>query len=210
MHPLGDQNFYELLEVSPESSLEEIARAYQIVRSTYETSSLATYSIFSDEEAQDIRRRVEEAYAVLSDAGLRREYDGRLGQRQLAARSPEPVPQRRASHAAELARDPYVARSPRMDLELEESLEPADGVFDGPVLRRIRLSRGVELEEISATTKINQTYLGFIEEERFNDLPAPVYVRGFLREYARCLRLDPRRVTESYMEQYQDRIRGRR
>ena len=81
-------------------------------------------------------------------------------------------------------------------------------MFDGAVLRRIRLSRGVEIEEISELTKINQTYLRFMEEDRYHDLPAPVYIRGFLREYAKCLRLDPRRVTESYLERLRERTGG--
>jgi flagellar biosynthesis protein FlhG len=63
----------------------------------------------------------------------------------------------------------------------------------------------VELEDISVTTKINETYLRFIEENRYQDLPAPVYVRGFLREYAKCLHLDPNRVTQSYMERLSTR-----
>jgi flagellar biosynthesis protein FlhG len=89
-------------------------------------------------------------------------------------------------------------------------VEPEDGVYDGPVLRRIRLSRGVELEDISVTTKINETYLRFIEENRYQDLPAPVYVRGFLREYSKCLHLDPNRVTQSYMDRLSSRPGGPR
>jgi len=138
---------------------------------------------------------------VLSDARLRREYDARL--RRDGAGAPAPRP----------AREPIAARQPPpapplpgwtpvtqpATLELDEPAEPTDGVYDGRALRRIRLSRGIELEEIAAVTKINETYLRYLEEDRYPDLPAPVYVRGFLREYARYLRLDPGRVTESYM-----------
>ena len=44
--------------------------------------------------------------------------------------------------------------------------------------------------------------LRFIEEERFADLPARVYVRGFVGAYASCVGLDPRRVVESYMPRF--------
>jgi flagellar biosynthesis protein FlhG len=58
----------------------------------------------------------------------------------------------------------------------------------------------VEIDQIAVTTKINPTYLRFIEEEKFQDLPAPVYVRGFVGAYARCIGLDPERVVSGYMK----------
>jgi len=42
--------------------------------------------------------------------------------------------------------------------------------------------------------------LRLIEDERFGELPAPVYVRGFLVEIAKYLRLPPRLIADSYME----------
>jgi flagellar biosynthesis protein FlhG len=197
----AERDFYEVLEVSPEATLQEIERAYRIARATYQPSSVATYSLWSEAETAEILRRVEEAYVVLSDARLRREYDARL------RRDLGPAPARPAREPA--ARPPAAppvpgwtpvgSAAPPPALDLDLGVEPEDGVYDGRTLRRIRLSRGIELEEISAVTKINETYLRYLEEDRYPDLPAPVYVRGFLREYARYLRLDPRRVTDSYM-----------
>jgi flagellar biosynthesis protein FlhG len=77
------------------------------------------------------------------------------------------------------------------------------GSYDGPRLRRARLLRGVEIEQIADVTKVNPTYLHFIEEERFNELPATVYVRGFVSAYARCLGLEPSGVSLSYVERIQ-------
>lgn len=200
MRSLSDQNFYETLDISSEASLQSIERAYRIARATYQPSSAATYSVFSEEESSEILRRVEEAYSVLSEARLRREYDARLRREQLpdrtlATREPRPTPP---------SVDPSPA-PPQVEMDLEDSLEPEDGVYDGPVLRRIRMSRGIELEEISVLTKINELYLQFIESNRYHDLPAPVYLRGFVREIAKCLRLDARQVTESYMQIYHQR-----
>ena len=206
MRPLRQQKFYELLEVPPEATLQEIARAYKIARATYQPSSTSTYSVYSDEENRDILRRVDEGYVVLSDARLRGEYDARLGRAEIDARGEAPVV---ADAPEDAARAVYPSHTPEADLELEESIEPEDGVFDGAVLRRIRLSRGVELDDISERTKINETYLRFIEDERYADLPSPVYVRGFLVEYAKSLRLDPRKVTESYLERLRKRTGSR-
>jgi hypothetical protein len=47
-------------------------------------------------------------------------------------------------------------------------------------LRKIRQTRGIELSDISQRTKISERYLRAIEEERFADIPAAVYVRSYV------------------------------
>ena len=84
------------------------------------------------------------------------------------------------------------------EADLDGGLAPENGVFDGDVLRRIRVSLGIELEEIVATTKINEHHLRAIEGNRYDALPPPVYLRGFLRQIAKCLSLDPAAVADSY------------
>ncbi len=58
-------------------------------------------------------------------------------------------------------------------------------------------------------TKVQGETLQFIEANRYHELPAPVYLRGFLKEIAKCLRLDPARVANSYMQGYRDTREGR-
>ena len=77
-----------------------------------------------------------------------------------------------------------------------------DAEMTGEFLRKIRQTRGIELSDISQRTKISERYLRAIEEERFADMPAAVYVRGYVMEYARALRMDAHRVTESYLARY--------
>jgi flagellar biosynthesis protein FlhG len=72
-------------------------------------------------------------------------------------------------------------------------------VLSGAELRRIREARGVSLRHIASVTKIGMRYLEYIEEDRFALLPAPVYLRGFLQEYARLVGIDPRRTADAYM-----------
>jgi flagellar biosynthesis protein FlhG len=84
-----------------------------------------------------------------------------------------------------------------------EALAEEGGEFDGARLRRSRLRAGIELEDISGITKITPSYLRFIEEDRYGELPAPVYVRGFVRAYADCVGLDSTRVATSYMKKFE-------
>jgi cytoskeleton protein RodZ len=68
----------------------------------------------------------------------------------------------------------------------------------GEWLKRQRELREISLREVSDTTKINLRYLVALEENRFSTLPAPVFARGFLREYARYVGLDPDEVINYY------------
>jgi hypothetical protein len=68
-------NYYEILEVSADAPSHEIHRAYQRARETYSQDNPALYSMFSAEEARELLRMIEEAFAVLSNTSLRRSYD---------------------------------------------------------------------------------------------------------------------------------------
>jgi cytoskeleton protein RodZ len=60
----------------------------------------------------------------------------------------------------------------------------------GQTLRQRREALGYTLEEVQAATKIRLRYLQAIEAGRAQDLPGPVYTRGFIRSYANFLELD--------------------
>ncbi|HEV7215219.1 MAG TPA: RodZ domain-containing protein [Chloroflexota bacterium] len=60
----------------------------------------------------------------------------------------------------------------------------------GQQLREAREARGLSVDDVARGTRIRAAYIRALEEERFADLPAPVYVRGFLRNYATFLGLD--------------------
>src|SRR4030095_13037375 len=68
----------------------------------------------------------------------------------------------------------------------------------GQALREARLERGIELSEVERVTKIRVKFLRAMEEERWEELPEPVYARGFLSAYARYLDLDDGPLVEEY------------
>jgi len=78
------------------------------------------------------------------------------------------------------------------------SAGPETATFGG-WLRREREARDVTLAEIADVTKISKAYLQALEDERFDVLPAPVFAKGFLREYAKYVGLDPDEVVNSYL-----------
>ena len=75
---IDDMNYYELLEVSYRATAQEIHKAYERVRKIYDPNSIALYSLFSPEETEKIRQRVEDAYRTLIYDENRRDYDRTL------------------------------------------------------------------------------------------------------------------------------------
>lgn len=68
-------NYYELLDVAPDAGNLDIIRAYRRAKLTYQSDSMATYSLFEEAELDRIRSEIERAYRTLSDPELRRAYD---------------------------------------------------------------------------------------------------------------------------------------
>jgi cytoskeleton protein RodZ len=76
-------------------------------------------------------------------------------------------------------------------------------VFElGSSLREARIRHGYDLAEAEAATKIRTKYLNALEEERFEVLPAPTYVKGFLHSYAEFLGLDGQLYVDEYNARY--------
>jgi cytoskeletal protein RodZ len=69
------------------------------------------------------------------------------------------------------------------------------------MLRRSREQRGYTLEAIATRTKIPLNSLNLIEEDRFEDLPGDIFVRGFLKSYCQALSMEDASVLEAYFEQ---------
>src|SRR3954471_3053490 len=68
----------------------------------------------------------------------------------------------------------------------------------GEELRREREIRGISVKEIADATKISKRFLEAIERNDHKTLPAPVFTRGFVREYARYLGLNAEEMVNRY------------
>ncbi len=83
---------------------------------------------------------------------------------------------------------------------------PMPGLFslegqevNGQLLKRLREGRGLSLEAMVEATKIRKPYLMAIEEQDLENLPARVYLRGFLTQIARVLRVDKEKLADGYL-----------
>ena len=77
------------------------------------------------------------------------------------------------------------SREPAADIAHEDVRSP------GAVLRAAREARGESVSEVAFALKLNPRQIAALEADNFSALPGMAFVRGFLRNYARYLGLDP-------------------
>ncbi len=303
------QNYYDILDINPDASPNEIRQAYLKTKSAYSKGSPALYSLFDMEETKSIVGQIEEAYLVLSNPEKRKEYDkvhGFFSANESPMGSEKSAPTNNASQkqrvlqsnrtgdpahvaaihtfgsgfqsqpafgetpgetqnaskdfndlpsmeaVAEAKRDPkeytreeephrlrynssnfgesepastsksrslgedYHSSSKigtvrRTELPQKASADPAFEEeiqhqldFRGEFLKRVREYRGIGIEELSEYTKISKTYLNNIEAENYERLPAAVYLRGFVVQVARALKLPTEKAAVGYMKAFTD------
>src|SRR3954454_23824764 len=68
----------------------------------------------------------------------------------------------------------------------------------GATLREARMRARIDISELEAETKIRAKYLRALENEEWDLLPGPTYVKSFLRTYADALGLDGKLLIEEY------------
>jgi flagellar biosynthesis protein FlhG len=178
---------HDVLEVERGGTDEEIRRAYKRMCAVFDPENLVTFGLFDEEGLEVARARIDEAYDVLLDPARRRPYEISV--------FPEALETKAKAQEEEI---------PSGELPPAPSITP-DTEFGGALLRAVRESQGTSLDQISERTKVGTNYLRCIEEEEFEKLPASVYVRGFVTEFAKCLRLDPEQVSQSYLRRYKAR-----
>src|SRR4030081_1118282 len=73
----------------------------------------------------------------------------------------------------------------------------------GSTLREARMRARIDISEVESRTKIRAKYLRAIENEEWDLLPGPVYVKSFLRTYGDFLGVDTRMLVDEYKRRYE-------
>ncbi|MBI2712800.1 MAG: helix-turn-helix domain-containing protein [Bdellovibrio sp.] len=260
-----NQTLYDLLDIGPDASPQEIRDAYLRTKTTYNRDNLVLYTLVTPEEREESLKKIEEAYLVLSDPDKRRAYDQNYLQFEP---SDNPFGGAPPSSEEQTGKIIPISRTPPMEnvLNSENLLIPPKTDFDqkpqearsmsmqqnttqsqpsgeqiesdlpflgisvpsgpnpgnpsstdtvssvptgsnpagpsGGLLRRIREGHQISLEEMSGITKVTKTYITAIEDENFAKLPASVFVRGFVVQIAKVLRLPHDKVATAYVARY--------
>jgi len=192
-----EQTLYEVLEIDPGASDEEIRRAYKRMREMYAADSMVVCGLYTPERLDVVHARVDEAYDTLLDPEKRKLYDVKL--------FPEGIPTRPTPTTGVAAVEPTTP--PKADatparVQVPEPIIDANTEITGQLLKTLREARGIDLADVSQRSKVSVHHLRSIEDENWGAMPAPVYLRGFLVEIARFLKLDVQHVTRSYLARY--------
>ncbi len=215
----SNQNYYEILEVPYNSKQDEIYEGYVRAKNAYSGESAALYSLMSKEECKEMLDLIETAYSVLSVPDKKREYDKIKGlipkENNTFTQIPEPTRSIQMEYLHQGATSSFqlnhqdgpltrLTASKKFQLlferdeEFEEKIEKETD-YCGDFLKKIREYKNVTIERMSELTKISKTYIKFIEQEKIDHLPALAYVRGFVYQYAKILKLNPNLVATSYL-----------
>jgi cytoskeletal protein RodZ len=72
----------------------------------------------------------------------------------------------------------------------------------GKYLKMERESRNLSLRQVSEATRIHERLLRAIEEDRYEAIASPLYVKGFLEAYSKYLGLDPNEIVLQYRKEH--------
>lgn len=217
------KNYYEVLEVETNSTPGQIESAYVRAKNAYSGDSVALYSLMTRDECNEILGQIEEAYSVLGFPEKRREYD-RLRGFNKAAGAPVYESDASSARANPIKKDApretvqyedfgsnlieakvsKITAQKKFGLEYNESSEMDARIrdcneFTGKFLKEIREYKNVTIERLAEMTRISKTHLTAMENEDVPKLPADVYVRGYVYQYAKVLKLNPEQVATSFM-----------
>lgn len=205
---LEKNNYYEILETQPDATPAQIEQAYLRAKNAYTGDSVALYSLMTREDCNRFLQQIEEAYSVLGFPEKRREYDRVKGFNQPVL--PTADPQRGTLQYEEYgsnlgeAKVSKISAMKKFGLDYEPNQEMEDKIrdcslFTGPFLKEIREYKNVTVERMAEMTRVSKTHIRAIESEDPSQLPADVYVRGYVYQYAKVLKLNPDIVAASFL-----------
>ncbi len=195
----ADLNYYEMLDVKPDAAFFEIRHAYNAALQMYQADSMISHSFFSQEERQRILSFVEKAYLTLINEKERQSYDNELIKQGVLVATKWKVSSKKPVCIFDINRNQGRKNILKNNDELREKIAQSERIAEiiaqeeisGANLKEMRNKLDVTIEHVTQETKISPYYLKSIEEDNISRLPAPVFLKGFIKAYVKCLCLEP-------------------
>ncbi|MBW2609132.1 MAG: DUF4115 domain-containing protein [Deltaproteobacteria bacterium] len=86
----------------------------------------------------------------------------------------------------------------KQDEPRNSEFEPLKELGLGALLKDERKKKGLSLDEVAKITRLRRHYLDALDNEDWDNLPAPVFIKGFIKSYAQTLGLDERNALDLY------------
>lgn len=203
MKSFREYNYYEILDIPVKAADSEIRQAYKDMLFIYNEESSATYSLFTNEEREQILDKIETAFSTLIDKHTRAVYDATLIQSGEIDKF-ERKGSEQGADSHNLSPADIKKRNLREKIKEDEHKEALDfilskEIISGRDIRTFREKIGIELHEVYEATRINIPVLKNIEEDNIEKLPSGIYVKYLLRQYTDFLGIDSGKLIDAYM-----------
>jgi len=208
MRKFEELNHYEIFEIPINASAFEIRQAYKEALSIYGDDSPIPYSFFTEEETKEILDRVEEAFSTLIDQEKRELYNKMLVREKKIDPSsltkkrekvPTPLFSSKTPGGAVIATT-IKKRIKDKDLKKTKEAILSKDMISGDDLKQLRQTVGIKIEDLFEVTRITVSILEAIENNNFGTLPSTVYLKNFLKAYAKLFEVDPKKIIDGYLK----------
>ena len=89
-----------------------------------------------------------------------------------------------------------------MDDDKLKSESRPGGLGPGERLQAARIQKGLSIDDVAGRMHLSTAILESIEENRFEEITAPIFVKGYIRAYARIVALDEDEIIQQYVDSY--------
>lgn len=202
-------NYYEWFGLDRGCSTFDINNQYEKLKKLYVSDNPMLRDIYEDSDLFILNALVDTIFKELNDPEIRREYDMDIATHLLSLETSFPdifiigeviKKYNRVKKREVLVKKDVFGRSAEKEVSSsgDGDLIDANNIFNkyrglpitGDLLRKIREEVGISYELIISRTKISNTVLYAIENDMYNQLPADLYVKNFVQQYCKTLKLN--------------------
>jgi cytoskeleton protein RodZ len=167
---------FDLFGLSIDASIDELERSFRELCALYSERSLATYSLLDETERKEKIKSLHNAYNQILQFRRHSTFVVKdlEAEKEIHAPAPESI---------------------CIDVDMQQ--------MPGLFLQQSRRAKGLTLQDVAERTKVGLHLLQSIEEQHYDILPVSVYLRGFLKQFARMVNVpDVEALVDSYMALY--------
>lgn len=202
-------NYYEWFGLDRGCSTFDINNQYEKLKKIYVGENPMLRDIYSDSDLFILNSLVDTIFKELNDSEIRREYDMDISSHLASLETSFPdifiigeviKKYNRVKKREVLVKKDVFGRSAEKKVVASSSSDFVDAneIFNkyrglpvtGDLLRKIREEVGISYELIISRTKISKMVLDAIENDKYAQLPADLYVKNFVQQYCKTLKLN--------------------
>ena len=202
-------NYYEWFGLDRGCSTFDINNQYEKLKKIYVGENPMMRDVYSDSDLFILNSLIDTIFKELNDAEIRREYDMDINSHLMSLETSFPdifiigeviKKYNRVKKREVLVKKDVFGRSAEKKVVSSSSSDFVDAneilnkyrelPVTGDMLRKIREEAGISYEFIISRTKISKMVLDAIENDKYAQLPADLYVKNFVQQYCKTLRLN--------------------